>query len=296
MINTRKKSAQKVTWLGFFANVILMAFKLLAGILGRSTAMIADSIHSLSDFATDLVVVGSLSVSSKPRDKNHKYGHGKVETLAAAFIGIVLFGVAIGICYSGIVKIINHLSGDLIQRPGLLALYAAVFSIVVKEFLYHYTYKVGKKINSKVVIANAWHHRSDVLSSFGTLLGIAGAIFLGEKWVILDPIAAIIVSFFIFRVAFQISREALLELIETSLPKNSESDILKIASSIKGVHNPHELKTRKIGNAVAIDLHIYVDATLNVREAHDITVELEKALLDEYGEETYISIHTEPLD
>ncbi|MFW5793010.1 MAG: cation diffusion facilitator family transporter [Bacteroidota bacterium] len=296
MNTERKKSAQKVTWLGFFANVILMIFKLLAGIFGRSSAMVADAIHSLSDFATDLVVVGSLSVASKPQDHNHKYGHGKVETLAAAFIGIVLFGVAVGLCYTSIVKIYEHTEGDLIPRPGLLALYAAGFSIVVKEILYQYSIKIGREINSSAVIANAWHHRSDVLSSFGTLIGIGGAIFLGEKWVVLDPIAAIVVSVFIFRVAYKISKEALLELIETSLPEKSEKDIIELASEVNGVNNPHNLKTRKIGNVIAIDLHIQVDSDLNIKDAHKITVNLEKILRREYGDETIISIHTEPLE
>ena len=295
MNSQRKKQTQKVIWLGFFANIILMVFKLIAGILGRSSAMIADAVHSLSDFATDLVVVSSLNVSNKPRDLNHKYGHGKVETLATAFVGIVLFLVGIGIVYAGASKIFYHFNGDPIQQPGMLALYAALFSIVIKEVLYHYTIKVGKKYNSKVVIANAWHHRTDVFSSFGTLVGIGGAIFLGEKWVILDPLAALVVSFFIFKIAFTITRESLLELIETSLPRNSEQEILKLASETKGVYNPHDLKTRRIGNIIAIDLHIKVKKDLNIQEGHDITVELEKSLRGAYGEDTIINIHVEPL-
>jgi cation diffusion facilitator family transporter len=292
----RKKLAQKVTWIGFFANLLLMIFKLFAGIFGRSSAMIADAIHSLSDFATDLVVVVGINISTKPQDHSHKYGHGKVETLATALIGIVLLGVGIGILYSSLFKIYNHYNGNVIQQPGMLALYAALFSIVVKEILYHYTIKVGKKINSSVVVANAWHHRSDVYSSVGTLFGIGGAIFLGQKWVVLDPIAAVIVSFFIFKIAFKISREAFLELIETSLPKDHEQEILNIASKVEGVHNPHDLKTRKIGSVIAIDLHINVKNQLNVKQSHDITVVLEEALRKKYGVETYISIHTEPLD
>ncbi len=296
MASYRKNKAQKVTWLGFFANLVLMIFKLLAGIFGRSSAMIADAIHSLSDFATDLVVVISIGFSAKPRDTNHKYGHGKIETLATAFVGIVLFFVGVGIVYCGAVKIIAHVKGDLLQQPGMLAFYAALFSILLKEFLYHHTLKVGKKINSKVVIANAWHHRSDVFSSFGTLVGISGAIFLGKKWVILDPLAALIVSFFIFKIAFSITRDSLLELIETSLPKKSEQEIINIASNTEGVHNPHDLKTRKIGNVIAIDMHIKVKNELNIQEAHEITVELERVLRKVYGEETIISIHPEPLE
>jgi cation diffusion facilitator family transporter len=295
MTNNRFQTAGKVIWAGFFANLLLTLFKLLAGILGRSSAMVADAIHSVSDFVTDLVIVGSLKVASRPSDGNHKYGHGKIETLAAAFVGIVLFVVGGGILFSGATKIIGHFGDNPLQRPGMIALYAAVFSIVVKEVLYQYTMVWGKRTNSNVLIANAWHHRSDVYTSLGTLLGIGGAIFLGQQWVVLDPIAAVIVSFFIFKIAVQIMREALLELIETSLPDKKENEILDIAGSVEGVYHPHDLKTRKIGSNIAIDLHIYVKNHLNIKEAHDITVCLEKRLRDQYGKETYISVHTEPL-
>jgi cation diffusion facilitator family transporter len=227
MKDSRQYQASRVTWIGFYANLILMVFKLLAGIFGRSAAMVADAVHSVSDFGTDLVVVGSLKVASKPRDGNHKYGHGKVETLAAAFVGAVLFIVGIGIFGSGLKNIIGHYGNSPLEQPGIIALIAALFSIIIKEVLFRYTIKVGYKINSQVVLANAWHHRSDSFSSIGTVLGIGGAIFLGDNWVILDPLAAMVVSFFIFRVAFRITRESLLELIETSLPGIEESEILE---------------------------------------------------------------------
>lgn len=295
MTNNRFQKAGRVIWIGFFANLLLTLFKLLAGILGRSSAMVADAIHSVSDFITDLVIVGSLKVASRPSDGNHKYGHGKIETLAAAFVGIVLFAVGAGILFSGTIKIIGHFGDHPLQRPGMIALYAALLSIVLKEVLYRYTLVWGKRTNSNVLIANAWHHRSDVYTSLGTLLGIGGAIFLGQKWVVLDPIAAIIVSFFIFRIAVQIIRETILELIETSLPHKKEKEILDIAGSVEGVYNPHDLKTRKIGSNIAIDLHIYVKDHLNIKDAHDITVCLEKRLREKYGQETHISVHTEPL-
>jgi cation diffusion facilitator family transporter len=295
MKKQRQKEANKVTWIGFFSNLFLTIFKLLAGIFGHSAAMIADAVHSISDFATDLVVVGSLKVSSKPKDGNHKYGHGKVETLATAFIGGVLLLVGLGILFSGAKSIYTHFAVAPIQRPGLIALFAAIISIIIKEILYRYTIVVGNRINSKVVVANAWHHRSDALSSIGTVVGISGAIFLGARWVILDPIAAMVVSFFILRVAFNITWESIAELVETSLPKQHENEILKLAADVEGVHNPHDLKTRKIGNDIAIDLHINVKRDLNIEQAHDITVELEKCLRQKYGEDTHISIHTEPL-
>lgn len=295
MENLANKRARKIIWIGFIANLVLTVIKILAGIFARSSAMIADGVHSISDFATDLVVVGSLSVSQRPRDHNHKYGHGKVETLATAFVGIVLILVGIGLFYSGVMKIYSFSQGGILYKPGMAALYAAIASIIVKEILYRITIKVGKETGSSAVRANAWHHRSDALSSLGTMFGIAGAIFLGDKWVILDPLAAIIVSFFIFRVAFIITRDTLFELIETSLPKEHEDEILQIASDVKGVHHPHELKTRKIGSQIAIDIHICVKNDLNVEQAHGITENLEKELRSAYGEETYISVHTEPL-
>lgn len=295
MTKTRHQQASQVTWIGFFANVMLMVFKLVAGILGRSSAMVADAIHSITDFGTDLVVVGSLKVAARPKDGNHKYGHGKIETLAAGFVGLILFGVGLGIFGSGLFKIIGHYGDSPLARPGLIALLAALLSILIKEVLYQYTLRVGRKIDSQVILANAWHHRSDSLSSIGTVLGIGGAIFLGDKWVILDPLAAMLVSFFIFRVAFRVTRESFLELIETSLPRKKEQLIMEIAGKTNGVHNPHDLKTRKIGHNIAIDLHIEVPNTLNVEQAHDITVNLEDSLRKEFGEDTFISIHVEPL-
>ncbi len=295
MKKQHQADANRITWIGFFTNLGLVLLKLIAGFFGRSSAMIADAIHSVSDFGTDLVVVGSLKVAAKPKDGNHKYGHGKVETLATAFVGLVLLFVGIGILVSGVVKVVGHFSGSALERPGMIAFYAALLSIFIKEILFRYTITIGNRINSQVVIANAWHHRSDAFSSVGTVFGIGGAIFFGEKWVILDPLAAIVVSFFILRVAVSISRESFMELIETSLPGKKEKEILEIARSIKGVYNPHDLKTRKIGSAIAIDLHIEVEKQLNVEEAHNITVCLEKRLRDAYGEETFISVHTEPL-
>jgi cation diffusion facilitator family transporter len=288
------KRTRRVIWIGFISNLLLTVLKILTGIFARSSAMIADGVHSVSDFATDLVVIGSLSVSQRPRDHNHKYGHGKVETLATAFVGGVLMLVGAGLLYSGGMKIYSVYQGNELPQPAMGALYAAIGSIIIKEILFRYTIEVGKETKSQVVIANAWHHRSDVYSSVGTLLGISGAIFLGNKWVILDPLAAVIVSLFIFKIAIRITRDTLFELIETSLPKDQESEILQIASKVDGVHDPHELKTRKIGNQIAIDIHIKVMNHLNVVEAHEITVDLEDTLRSKYGEDTYISIHTEP--
>lgn len=295
MKKQRQKEANRVTWIGFFFNLALTVFKLVAGILGRSGAMIADAIHSVSDFATDLVVVGSIKVASRPSDGNHKYGHGKVETLATAAVGMVLAIVGLGILFNGGKNIYAHYRIEPIQSPGIIALVAAILSIIIKEFLYRYTIVVGKRINSQVVVANAWHHRSDAYSSLGTVLGIGGAIFLGPRWVILDPLAAMLVSIFILKVAYNITRESLAELIETSLSRQQEQEIIELATGVPGVFNPHDLKTRKIGSDIAIDLHINVKRDLNMEEAHDITDELEDSLRRKYGPDTHISVHAEPL-
>lgn len=290
----RSKIATQVTWVGFFTNLFLTILKFIAGILGRSSAMIADAVHSISDFSTDFVIIGSLKVASKPSDHNHRYGHGKVETIATAFVGVVLLIVGAGILYSGINKILEYLKFGKIASPGIIAFYVAISSIIVKEIVYRYTKYKGKQINSKLIMANAWHHRTDAYSSIGTLAGISGAIFLGPRWTVLDPLAAVIVSIFIFIVSIRILKESVMELIETSLPKSIEKDIIDIASNTNGVFDPHDLKTRKIGSNIAIDIHIRVKKELNIEQAHYISLTLEKNIKNKYGKKTHISIYTEP--
>ncbi|OHD08981.1 MAG: cation transporter [Spirochaetes bacterium GWB1_36_13] len=290
----RAQKANKATWVGFIYNLILTALKLLAGILGRSGAMIADAIHSLSDFITDIVVLVSFSITRKPIDKNHDYGHGKFETLATALIGTSLLAVGVGILWSGGKNIYLSLSGQIIGEPGWVALGAAILSIVVKEGLYRYTAKIGKEINSQAVVANAWHHRSDAFSSIGAMAGIGGAIFLGEKWRILDPIASVIVSIFILKTAFQIALGSFKELLEESLDEETESKIIELIQSTDGVFEPHNLRTRKIGNQIAVNVHIRVEETLNVAQAHDISTVIEKKIRAQYGEDSFIDVHIEP--
>ena len=293
-MENRTSKAQKVTWVGFFTNIILSTGKLIAGIAGNSTAMVADAVHSISDFATDIIVIGFVRVSDKASDEDHRYGHGKFETFATLLISLALLLVGIGICWSGIGNIIKSYSGELLEQPSYLALIAAIVSILSKEWLYHYTIKVGKAINNQAVIANAWHHRSDAFSSIGTMLGIGGAIFLGEKWRILDPAAGIIVSFFIINVAFKLGFPSVKELLEAALPENVEKEILEIIHHTPGVKDSHRLKTRKIGNIYAIDIHVKLDGNLTLVEAHNIASGIEQKLYERYGDRTQISIHTEP--
>ena len=295
MDNSRRENGiYRVTVMGSIVNVILLIFKFIAGIAGHSAAMIADAVHSLSDFITDIIVIVFIRISSKPADSSHKYGHGKYETLATAIIGCVLLGVGIGILVEGVRKVIAVINGEAIEAPGMIALAAAVLSIIFKEVLYRYTAHKGKSLGSQAVIANAWHHRSDAFSSIGTLLGISGAIFLGENWRILDPIAAIIVSIFIAKAALDILIGSLEELLEHSLPKNIEEEIISIILSVEGVSAPHHLRTRRIGNSLAIEVHIRMDGNMTLTRAHQTTSVVEWLLKERFGKNTHISIHTEP--
>lgn len=279
---------------GLSVNLLLSFIKFGAGLLGRSGAMIADAAHSLSDCATDIVVLFSFSMAGKPADEDHPYGHGKYETLATAIIGSVLLLAGAGIFWSGVTKVYRILSGESIGAPGKIALVAAAISVLVKEMLYHYTSRVGRRIRSQALIANAWHHRSDAGSSVGTLLGIGGAIYLGERWHILDPIAAIVVSLFVVWVAFEIFTGSIKELVEASLDEDTCSEIMQLASSFDDISDPHNLRTRKIGNDIAVDMHIRLPPEMPVVEAHAIATRLEEAIRDRFGKSTFISIHIEP--
>lgn len=294
-MTTRTSSANRITWIGFLVNLALTVLKLAAGILGHSGAMIADAVHSLSDFATDIVVLVSFRLVGKPVDKSHDYGHGKFETLATALIGASLLLVGVGIFWGGAVKIWASIHGAFIPSPGYIALAGAAISIVAKEALYRYTAAVGRRIGSPAVIANAWHHRSDAFSSIGAFLGIGGAIVLGAPWHILDPLAAIAVSGFIVKVALEIASGSIRELTEESLDESVKAEIMEIASATPGAVDPHNLRTRRIGSDIAVDLHVRVDAELNVAEAHMIASRIEESLRARFGQTAFVSIHVEPL-
>lgn len=295
MNNSRQREIYRVTIVGSVVNLLLLIFKFVAGIVGHSAAMVADSVHSLSDFVTDIVVILFVRLSGRPADEDHDYGHGKFETLATLFVSLVLLGVAVMLFVNGVVDIVSALHGEKLETPGLVALIAAAASIVIKEILYCYTVRCGKKLNSQVVVANAWHHRSDALSSIGVLVGVAGAMLLGGSWSILDPIAATIVSVFIAKVAYNLLIPSLEELLERSLPKEVEQRILEIILSVDGVSSPHHLRTRRIGNAYAIEVHIRMDGNLTLTQAHAVTTAVERLLKQEFGDSTHVGIHTEPV-
>ena len=275
-------------------NVVLLLFKFVAGIVGHSAAMVADAVHSLSDFITDVIVLVFVHISNKPKDKSHDYGHAKYETLAMTMIGLALLGVAIGIVYGGVTKIILWANGSQLEAPGLLALWAALLSVVMKEGVYRYSMVKARQLNSQAVEANAWHHRSDALSSIGTSVGIGGAIFFGQRWTVLDPAASVIVGVFIVKVAIDLLRNGIGDLMEQSLPDDVEEEILQLVASLPDVVEPHDLRTRRLGNHYAIELHILMDGDITLREAHDKASEVEALLKEHYGKETHIAVHVEP--
>ena len=290
----RNREIYKVTLVGGAVNVILLLFKFVAGIVGHSAAMVADAVHSLSDFVTDIIVLVFVHISGKPQDKSHDYGHGKYETLAMTLIGVALLTVAIGILYSGATKIVAWLGGEQLEAPGMLALWAALLSIILKESVYHYSMVKARQLQSQAVEANAWHHRSDALSSIGTAIGIGGAIFLGQRWTVLDPLASIVVGAFIVKVAVDLLRNGIGDLMEHSLPDAVEDEILQLVASLPGLVEPHDLRTRRIGNHYAIELHILMDGDISLRQAHDKASEVEDLLRDHYGEDTHVAVHVEP--
>ena len=291
----RKKKIYRVTFIGFAVNLLLAGSKLAAGILGRSGAMVADAVHSFSDMATDVVVIAFAKISAKPKDEGHDYGHGKYETLATIIISLALAAVGTGILVNSIGAIRVVVDGGLLPRPGTVALLAAAVSIVVKEILYRYTVREGRRVSSPSMIANAWHHRSDALSSLGTLAGIGCAYFLGDKWRIADPIAALVVAVFIFKIAFDLIRTGLDELLERSLPEDVEEEILRVVAANPEVREPHNLRTRRIGASIAVEVHVRVDGAMSVCRSHELTEDIERRLRARFGEGTMIAIHVEPL-
>ena len=290
----REKEIYKVTLVGSAGNVALLTFKFIAGTLGHSSAMIADAVHSLSDFLTDVVVLAFVRISAKPQDESHDYGHGKFETIASFLIGLALMAAATGIIVAGGAKFYDWLSGEQLEAPGLLALWAALLSIVLKEAVYHYSMVKARQLQSQAVEANAWHHRSDALSSIGTAIGIGGAIFMGQRWTVLDPVASVIVGAFIVKVAVDLLRNGIGDLMEQSLSDEVEAEILSMVASVPGITEPHDLRTRRIGNHYAIELHILMDGDISLREAHDKASEVEDLLRDHYGEDTHVAVHVEP--
>jgi len=292
----RERQIYRVTLAGSAANMVLVALKYTAGILGSSAAMIADATHSLSDFITDILVLVFVRISAKPQDESHDYGHGKYETIASFVIGLGLMAAALGIIVSGVTKFAGWLRGEQLPAPGQWALWAALVSIAVKELLYQYTAFYGRRLESQALNANALHHRSDALSSIGAAVGIGGAILLGDRWTVLDSLASIVVGAMLVKVAVDLLRGSMGDLTDCSLPKETEQEMEGIILSVPDVHEPHNLRTRRIGNRIAIEAHVRMDGGIPLREAHDKADEIEKRLKLRYGRDTHVIVHVEPIN
>ena len=291
----REKEIYKATLMGSAGNAALLTFKFIAGVLGNSSAMIADAVHSLSDFVTDLLVLVFVSISAKPQDQSHDYGHGKFETIASFLIGLALVAAATGIVVSGVLKFLTWLDGAQLEAPGWIALWAALLSIAIKELLYQYTARKGRQLDSQVMIANAWHHRSDALSSIGAALGIGLAILLGQRWTVLDPLASIVVGLMLVKVAYELLKTSINELTESSLPADTEQEIMQIIQSFDDVRQPHNLRTRRIGNRVAIEAHVRMDGRLPLSTVHERATTIERKLKERFGAHTHVTLHMEPI-
>lgn len=290
----REKQIAKVTLQGSVVNLLLVCVKAAAGFAANSAAMVSDAVHSLSDFITDIIVLVFVRVSGRPQDEDHDYGHGKYETIATMFIGLALAAAAIGIVVSGAVELAKWLKGEQLPAPGKLALWAALISIAVKEALYQYTRIKGRKLNSPALEANAWHHRSDALSSIGAAVGIGGAIALGDRWTVLDPLASIVIGAMLVKVAWDLLGPSFQELTDSSLPEETEKQMLELIKEVDGISDPHNLRTRRVGPKVVAEVHIRLDGNQTLKEAHDKATEVEKRFKERFGQQSHIIIHMEP--
>ena len=289
----RNRKEKRCTLVGMTSDVGLSVIKIATGFLGHSSAILADGIHSISDTVTDALVYAMVRLSGKGPDERYRYGRGKYETLAAFLISIILVVVAFGLMAEGAKDVWAAFNGETLERPHNIALIVGIIAVIVKEGLYHYTRLTGRKTGSSALKAYAWHHRADALSTAATLLGVAGAMFLGESWRVLDPLAAIAVSVLILVLAYRLGRPAAEELLEVSLPRDEQERIAAIVTSTPGVKAFHNLRTRRNGNLRVVDMHIKVDGNLNVTGSHDITREIERQLSEALGE-VMTNIHVEP--
>jgi cation diffusion facilitator family transporter len=270
-------------------NTFLIVLKLIAGIFGSSQALIADAVHSFSDLFTDVVVLVGLKISHKPPDKTHHFGHARIETLASTIVGMALIGTALYIGISASLTIYRHTE----YHPTILALFGAGVSIALKEVLYHYTIRTGRRIKSQLIVANAWHHRSDALSSIAVFVGVAGTQ-INPSWHILDSFAALLVSFFIVKVGLEILRDALREFTDTAPQPEIIGKIQQCALSVNGVLDTHDLRVRTSGGLYQMEIHIVVDGQLTVLEGHEIAKAVEGCLSVDVGNFSSITIHVDP--
>ena len=282
---------RRISWIGLAINLFLAALKFVAGFMGNSQAVIADAVHSLSDMSTDLAVIFGVKYWSAPADEDHPYGHWRIESIVTAFIGISLAVVAVGIGYNALATMRDmHL-----KQPGWIAIASVAVSIVLKEWLYHWTIAVGRRTKSSALIANAWHHRSDALSSILALIAVAAAA-IHPSLAFLDHVGALLVAIIILNVSWGILRSAFSELTDRGAPHKDLEKIKSIAMGINGVQHVHAIRTRKMGAGIFADLHIMVDGDMSVRKGHRISHEVKRELIEKGPEILDAVVHLEPYD
>lgn len=287
---TNKKTAYKVSLVTIFANVVLAIFKMIAGIVAKSGAMISDAIHSASDVFSTIIVMIGIKAANKQADDKHQYGHERLECVAAILLAVVLCITGAGIAIDGVNKIMQGFNGTL-AIPGMLALVAAVVSIVVKEGMFWYTKHYAKKINSGAMMADAWHHRSDALSSVGSLIGVGGAM-LGLP--ILDPVASLVICIFIFKAAIDIAKDALDKMIDTACDEQQVEKMKTVILSVDGVLGIDDVKTRLFGDKIYIDIEICCDGNLTLFESHDIAEQVHDLLEQTFDNVKHCTVHVNP--
>ena len=285
----REKIVRKVTWVGLWANLFLAGFKFIAGISGRSQALVADAIHSLTDLTTDIAVIAGSHYWSRPPDDDHPYGHKRLETLVTVFIGIVLVAAGIGIGW----RAISTLQQKAAAPPGWIALLAAFVSIICKEAIYRWTAIIGKRVKSPALAANAWHHRTDALSSLPVLVAVAGAKAF-PAWSFLDHFGAAVVSIFILHASIKIIWPAVSELIDAGVPTETRQKIRAMALKNEDVLQVHDIRTRYISSSIQVDLHIVVDGSITVREGHVIADDVRDRIIEELPEVLDVIVHVDP--
>ena len=282
-------AGRKVTWIGAIANTFLIGCKFAAGILGHSQALIADAVHSISDLFTDIIVLLGLKIGKKAPDEEHHFGHARIETLASAVVGLSLIATAIYLGIGAGLNIYRHTE----YHPTKLALIGAGVSIAIKEALYHYTVRVGRRMKSQLIVSNAWHHRSDSLSSVAVLIGVTGAL-IKPSWHILDAFAALLVSFFIVKVGLEILGKSLREFTDTAPSPEIIDNISHCTKNVEGVLGTHDLKIRTSGGFYQMETHIVVDGQLTVTEGHRIAKAVERCLIEEVENLERVIVHVDP--
>jgi len=283
------KAGRSVTLVGALVNAFLILFKFLAGTFGQSQALIADAVHSISDLFTDFVVLLGLRMGRKAPDEKHHFGHARIETLASAIVGLALIATALCLGIKAIWNIYHHTE----YHPTWLALVGAGVSIALKEALYHYTIRIGRRIKSSAIVANAWHQRSDALSSVAVLLGVAGAR-IKPSWHILDSLAALLVSFFIVKVGLEILWNTFREFTDTAPQPETLNKITDCIRTVEGVIDMHDLRVRTSGGLYQMETHIVVDGQLTVAEGHRIAKAVEICLAEEIADVARVIVHVDP--